>query len=358
MAEEGDDSDKTEEPSQRKLQKALEDGDVVKSQEVPIFFTLAGVTAIVAWLSGPAVAELLPTLRGLVEHAAELSLDGGGLRRIALTVSVSMLLALAAPFLLMAVMAIAGNLIQHPLVFSGKTLKPELSKISLLKGLKRQFSLETVINFVKGILKLILIGAIMMAVLWPERDRFDAMIRTDVAEILAIVKALAVRMLGAMLAAMFVIAIADYVIAWFRYMKRQRMSLQEVKDEYKQTEGDPTVKGKLKQLRQERGRQRMLSAVPTATVVVTNPTHYAVALRYESGMQAPVCVAKGVDEVALRIREIAAANTVTIVENPPLARALHASVEIDEEIPEKLYKAVAEVIGYVMNLKKRGSWRG
>jgi flagellar biosynthetic protein FlhB len=135
------------------------------------------------------------------------------------------------------------------------------------------------------------------------------------------------------------------------------MSIQELKEEYKQTEGDPAVKGKIRQIRVERARKRMMAAVPTATVVVTNPTHYAVALRYDPSMQAPVCVAKGIDLVALRIRAVAEENGVAVVENPPLARALYAAVELDRMIPEQHYRAVAEVIGFVMRLKSRPSWR-
>jgi flagellar biosynthetic protein FlhB len=140
-------------------------------------------------------------------------------------------------------------------------------------------------------------------------------------------------------------------------MKKQRMSFKDLKDEYKQTEGDPHIKGKIRQLRMERSRRRMMAAVPSATVVVTNPTHFAVALKYEEGMDAPICVAKGTDAVALRIREVAGKNDVPIVENKPLARALHAAVEIDQDSPVEHYQAVAELIGYVMRLKSDRSWR-
>jgi flagellar biosynthetic protein FlhB len=150
-----------------------------------------------------------------------------------------------------------------------------------------------------------------------------------------------------------VVAIGDGVYQRLSWHKRQRMSKRELKEEYKEQEGNPEVKGKLKQIRMARTRKRMMAAVPTATVVVTNPTHYAVALKYESGMAAPVCVAKGIDAIALRIRSVAAEHGVTVVENPPLARALHATVEIDQEIPVEHYKAVAEVIGYVLRLRRR-----
>ena len=159
-------------------------------------------------------------------------------------------------------------------------------------------------------------------------------------------------MLGAVVAILFLVAAADYLFQYRQWYERQKMSLREMKEEFKQTEGDPMIKGKIRQLRQSRMRKRMMAAVPKASVVITNPTHYAIALQYERGMDAPVCVAKGVDAMALKIREVAGEHSIPIVENPPLARALHATVEIDQEIPPEHYKAVAEVIGYVMKLRR------
>jgi flagellar biosynthetic protein FlhB len=149
-----------------------------------------------------------------------------------------------------------------------------------------------------------------------------------------------------------VVAAADYLFQYRLWYERQKMSLRDLKEEFKQTEGDPTIRGKMRQVRQTRMRRRMMANVPKAAVVITNPTHYAVALQYERGMDAPVCVAKGVDLVALKIREIADEHAVPIVENPPLARTLHAAVELDQAIPPEHYKAVAEVIGYVMKLRR------
>ncbi|MEM9206676.1 MAG: EscU/YscU/HrcU family type III secretion system export apparatus switch protein, partial [Pseudomonadota bacterium] len=161
----------------------------------------------------------------------------------------------------------------------------------------------------------------------------------------------------AVLAAFAAIAGLDFAYQKFQWMQRQKMTVKEVKDEFKQTEGDPLVKGKIRQIRMERAKARMMAAVPDATVVVTNPTHFSVALKYESGMPAPLCVAKGVDEIALKIRGVATENDVPIVENPPLARALYATVDIDQEIPSEHYKAVAQVIGYVMQLNEKRRWR-
>jgi flagellar biosynthetic protein FlhB len=159
-------------------------------------------------------------------------------------------------------------------------------------------------------------------------------------------------MLGAVVAILAIVAAADYLFQYRQWYERHKMSLRELKEEFRQTEGDPTVKGKLRQLRQTRMRKRMMTAVPTASVVITNPTHFAVALKYERGMNAPVCVAKGVDLIARKIRDVAREHDIPVVENPPLARALHGTVEIDQEIPPEHYRAVAEVIGYIMRLRR------
>jgi len=168
---------------------------------------------------------------------------------------------------------------------------------------------------------------------------------------------LTLKLLGAVVAMLAVAAIADYLFQYRQWFQRQKMSLQEMKEEFKQSEGDPHIKGKIRQLRQARMKKRMMAAVPKASVIITNPTHYAVALSYERGMPAPICLAKGVDTLALKIREIAGKHDIPIVENVALARALHATVEIDDEIPVEHYQAVAEIIGYVMGLKRGLSGR-
>ena len=165
-------------------------------------------------------------------------------------------------------------------------------------------------------------------------------------------QSLALKLMGAVVAMMAVVAMADYLFQYRQWYERQKMSPREMKEEFKQSEGDPAIKGKMKQLRTNRSRKRMMANVPKAAVIITNPTHYSIALQYERGMEAPICVAKGVDAVALKIREVAGQHSIPIVENPPLARALHATVEVDQAIPVEHYKAVAEVIGYVMRLRR------
>ena len=207
----------------------------------------------------------------------------------------SLVAALGVPLLMLVLAAIAGNMIQHRLVWSAESLKPKFSKISPVAGAKRIFGKQAVANFAKGLFKLVALGAVMTAMLWPERHRLEAMVRFDPAALLGATTALTLQLLGAVVAMLAVVAIADYLFQYRQWYERQKMSLREMKEEFKQTEGDPHVKGQIRQLRQARMKKRMMAAVPKASVIITNPTHYAVALQYERGMTAPVCVAKGVD---------------------------------------------------------------
>jgi flagellar biosynthetic protein FlhB len=217
---------------------------------------------------------------------------------------------------------------------------------------RRLFSKQALANFTKGLIKLALFGTVIASLLWPQRNRLGGLIGMDPATILPLTRSLAMQMLGTVVGILVIVAAVDYLFQYRQWYDRQKMSMREIKEEYRQSEGDPAIKGKIRQLRMSRARKRMMAAVPQASVVITNPTHFAVALRYERGMTAPVCVAKGADLIARKIREVAEAHDVPVVENPPLARALHATVEIDQEIPQEHYRAVAEIIGYMMRLRR------
>ncbi|MET0606333.1 MAG: flagellar type III secretion system protein FlhB, partial [Beijerinckiaceae bacterium] len=234
-------------------------------------------------------------------------------------------------------------------------LTPKANRISPQAGAKRIFGREAFIQFAKGLFKITLVGVVVWTVIDGEHDRAEALARMDVASLLPAAQTLILKVLGSVIAVFAVFAAADFLFQRFAWLKRQRMTKPELKQEFKEQEGSPEIKSKRKQVAQARLKRRMMQAVPQATVVVMNPTHFAVALDYRRGMQAPVCVAKGVDSLALKIREVAREHDVPVVENPPLARALHASVDIDEEIPVEHYKAVAEVIGYVMRLRRRAA---
>jgi flagellar biosynthetic protein FlhB len=346
------DSDRTEDPTQKRLDEALERGDVVKSQEVSTWFVIAGGSLVLAAFSGSMGGELTLTFRGLIANAHQIPLDGPGVLSIVGRIEREVLAAVAIPIGFLALVAIAGNMIQHRMVWSAEPLKPKLSKISAAAGLKRLFSAQALANFLKGLIKIIVIGAVMAALLWPQRDRLEGLVQTDILSTLMLTRSYALEVLATVVAILFFVAAADYLFQYRQWYERQKMSIRELKEEFKQTEGDPMIKGKIRQLRASRMRKRMIAAVPKASVVITNPTHYAIALQYERGMNAPVCVAKGLDALALRIREVAEQHAIPVVENPPLARALHAVVEVDQEIPPEHYKAVAGVIGYVMKLRR------
>jgi flagellar biosynthetic protein FlhB len=356
MADENDTADKTEDPTQKRLDEAHDRGDVAKSQEVNTWFMIAGATLVLSSFSG-SIGGIQAPLRNLIANSWMFRTDGPSLLALTQKLEYLLIAALGVPFLMLMIAAIAGNLLQHRPVWSGESLKPNLSKISPASGAKRIFGKQAAANFGKGIFKLVALGTVMLAILWPQRDRLQAMMQFDPETILGVIVTLTLRLLGAVVAMLAVVAIADYFFQYRQWYERQKMSLQEMKQEFKQAEGDPHVKGRIRQLRHARMKKRMMTAVPKASVIITNPTHYAVALSYERGMSAPVCVAKGVDLIALKIREIAKAHDIPIVENVPLARALHAAVEIDDEIPVEHYHAVAEVIGYVMGLKRGLSGR-
>jgi flagellar biosynthetic protein FlhB len=352
MAEEQNDAEKTEDPTQKRREEALERGDVVKSQEVNTWFVLAGGLLAIFAFGGAAANGLAVTLRSLLGGAHLIPVDRGGLMALTEQLGLSTLAAVALPFLVFALAAIAGNMVQHRPVWSGEGLKPKLDRISPAAGFKRLFSKQALVNFAKGLFKISLIGALMAWLLWPDRRRLDGMVATDPVAVLPLTEKLALKLLATTTAALAIVAVLDYLYQYQVWFTRQKMSLRELKEEFRQTDGDPAIKGKLRQLRQSRMRRRMMAAVPNASVVITNPTHFAVALQYERGMNAPLCLAKGVDSLALKIRQVAEAHGIPIIENPPLARTLHATVEPDEEIPPEHYKAVAEVIGYIMRLRQ------
>jgi flagellar biosynthetic protein FlhB len=220
-------------------------------------------------------------------------------------------------------------------------------------GLGRLFSKRNVVELFKGLAKMSLVGAVAAVLMTPGFHWIENLVTADINMLMPALLLLVVKLLGGVIAVLCVLAAADFYYQKYEFIKSLKMTKQEVKDEFKQMEGDPDIKNAVRKIRKKRAQERMMAAVPTATVVVTNPTHYACALKYDQTMNAPVLVAKGVELVALRIIDKARENFIPVVENPPLARTLYATVEVDDEIPREHYKAVAEVIGFVMRLKKR-----
>ena len=351
MAEE-DDGENTQDPTQKKLDEAIKRGDVVHSQEINTWFMIAGGALTVLVFGGPMAQTLETAFRGILANSYQVPVDGPGLGHFAQNVALKVLAALGIPFLLLALAALLGSAIQHRILFTVEPIIPKLSKISPAAGLSRLFSKQALANFTKSLVKLAVFSTVIASLLWPQRDKIRGLIAVDPVAILPFTQSLTMRMVGVVVAILAVVAAVDYLFQYRQWYERQKMSLREMKEEFRQSEGDPMVKGKIRQIRQARARKRMMAAVPKASIVITNPTHYAIALRYERGMNAPVCVAKGVDLIARRIRELAQSHGIPVVENPPLARALHATVEIDQEIPQEHYRAVAEIIGYLMRMRR------
>lgn len=352
MAEDQDRSQQTEEPTQKRLEEARKAGDVVKSAEVNAFILLGGGSLAIIIFGHSAVLNVARLLTVFLEQPEAFTINGPDLIAMAKTLLSHLAIALAPFFTVLMAASIAGHVLQSRPVFALDKIFPDFSKLSPLAGLHRLFGIDGWLNLVKGLIKILIVGAAIWTQLWPERGGIGAILFQSPATIASDMSHLLSKVLVAALSALAVIAILDYFWQRTQFLNRHRMSKQELKEEQRQNEGDPQVKAKIRQLRQERARKRMMSQVPQATVVIANPVHFAVALKYESGkMAAPVCVAKGVDALALRIRAVAEENHVPVVENPPLARALHAAVEIDDPIPPEHFKAVAQVIGYVLRLQ-------
>ena len=347
-----DESQKTEEPTHRKLEEAHRRGEFASSREISTWFVLlAGTLLVIAIVPGMA-RDLGRLLETFVEQPHAMALDVPAAEALARRTVMAMALVLALPFAVFVVAALAAGFIQHGAVFASDRLVPKLERISLAAGAKRLFSMRSVVEFAKGLVKILIVGAVAALLMMPEMSRIEEMTTYEVGKLTEVLRDLGARLMIGVLAVVTVIAVLDYLYQRMQFMRQMRMSRQEIRDELKQTEGDPQIRARLRQIRQERARRRMMAAVPASTVVVTNPTHFAVALKYElETMAAPVLVAKGVDAIALRIRAVAEDAKVPIVENPPLAQALYAGVGLDEPIPAEHYRAVAEIIGYVFRLQ-------
>lgn len=351
MAEERDDSDRTEEPSQRRLEQARQRGQVAVSREVAHVMLLGCGLLLAVW-AGPWSAERLArAMRTALSAAgtpAGAMAAGGADLLAAVGDGMLVLLAWLVP---LAVAGAAAPLLQGAVVWTGQPLLPKLERISPIAGLGRLFSTSTLVELVKGLVKLATVSLVAAMVLRPLAPALDRLVELAPAPLLALMIEQSSRLVGGVLAALLLLAAVDLLWQRLSRLRQLRMTRQEVKEELRESEGDPVVRQRLRQLRLDRAKRRMMAEVPKATVVVTNPTHYAVALRYDAAtMAAPKLVAKGVDALALAIRDLARRHGVPVVENPPLARALHSALEPGETVPPAHYRAVAELIAYVYRL--------
>lgn len=352
IAEDDDEASKTEEPSERKISKAKEEGDIAISQDAKSFIMLLGMLFVI-WLVLPLMFKwfYMFSLK-FVENPDAIPTDSRHIRLLLYNTVIALMKILGIPFAIFMVLGIFASVAQTGFVYAPKKLEPNWNKLNIFAAMTQFINMKKIVESLKGIIKITVIAFIGVLVIRPYLEKVNLMPGMETMAILSFIHKIVVLLIFTVVIAVLVIAVADYAYQKYQHLKKLRMTKQEVKDEYKQMEGDPLVKSRIRQVRMERARHRMMDAVPRADVVIVNPTHYAVALEYKmEKMDAPIVVAKGLDNLALRIREIAEEHDIPIVENPPLARALFASVELDQSIPAEHFKAVAEVIGYVMQLK-------
>jgi flagellar biosynthetic protein FlhB len=346
----GNQDDRTEAPTARRLQKAQEEGEVPVSREAVLLTGLAAV-ALVLLLLGRDIGQNLTRTLSIIVSQPGLPIT----EPLALFHEIASACAsLIGPFALSILIgSTAATLAQTRFALKASGLHVDFGRLSVRKGLKRMFGVDSLIETVKSVAKLLIVGGTITFVVRQELPRIALLPLAPLALLPALLTSIVMRLLLAVIAAQAIIAGADIFWLWRQHLRQLRMSRSDVKDETKETDGDPAIKMRIRRLRMRRARQRMLAAVPTATVVVTNPTHFAVALTYDRGKSSvPKLVAKGVDSLAVRIRETARAHGVPIVANPPLARTLHR-LPLGAAVPPEHYKVVAELIAYVWRLNGR-----
>jgi len=348
-----DDLEKTEEPTAKKIADARKEGNVPKSADTSGFITL--LTAVLAYLIFAGwILERMELLYRYYVHYVGVELTPRLLMEIVRHTVVQVFIIVLPIAVPVAIAGLAGSWAQFGFLFTTKPLIPDFQKLDPIKGLKNLFSLKKLIEGLKVTIKVFAVFGVAFTIFLGFIKELVSVSRAPLGQQLAWLSDHATVLAMVMLTLLLILAVIDLIFVRYNYIKGLRMSKQEIKDEMKQAEGNPEIKAKIRQLQMEMARKRMLAEVPNADVVITNPTHYAVALQYkEMERSAPVVVAKGADLIALKIKEIAREHQIQIVENPPLARELYRSVEVEQEIPEKFYQAVAEVLAFVYKSGKR-----
>lgn len=352
MAEDSD-LEKTEQPSERKLEQAKEKGQLARSRELSTFTVLISGGAVLWFMGSMLTQHMVKLLHDGLTFKQDLAFNSALLTPRLYELAVDMLLVFS-PLLLAVFLAAAFSpLLLNGWSFSTEALQPKFSRLNPISGIGRMFSVHSLVELGKALAKSIVVGGIGAWVIWHNKDAVLALSSQTMDAAIPQLGHLVGLSFMAVVGAMFLIVLVDVPFQLWEHNKKLMMTKEEVRQESKETEGDPMVKGRIRSLQREAARRRMMAAIPTADVVVTNPTHYAVALKYsEDGMRAPIVVAKGSDLMAKRIREVASEHHVPILEAPPLARALHKHTELGDAIPEALYTAVAEVLAYVYQLKR------
>ncbi len=351
-----DSAEKTEEPTERKKQDSRKKGQVAKSAELSsVFIILAAFIALKN--AGPSIyGKLTGYMRfvfGELDGRGDFTIQSAHI--VFMEAGLNFFEATLPVMISVLVVAVSVSLLQVGLSFNPDTIMPQFSRINPMSGFGRIFSKRSLVELVKSLLKISVVGYFIYRFIQKETLRIPALMMSEISDSFALLAGIIYDLAIQIAMVILVLAILDYGYQWWEHMQNLKMSKQEVKEEMKQTEGNPQLKSKIREKQRAIAMRRMMADVPKADVVVTNPTHFAVALKYESGMEAPTVVAKGTDFIAQRIREIAKENDVVVVENKPLAQALFKNTEIGDIIPPDLYKAVAEVLAYVYRLKRKYS---
>lgn len=345
--------EKTEKPTTKKLSDARKKGQLARSKDLNGVFLLLAA-GVAAYLSAVLIYDQFRAiLTSLWGHGFNLAHESVFTQESFQQITLKLFVMVAPVLLAVTGSSVLTNVLQNRgLLFAAEAIKPKFSRLNPLKGLQQLFSVRSLVEVVKSVLKLLVVGSVVYLVVRNNQDLFLPMVRQEPSEILSTLGHLALKMLLMVCVIMVVVSLGDYAFQKWQHQKDLKMSKQEVKEEYKQVEGDPFIKSRIRSIQRALAKKRMMSKIPDATVVITNPTHYAVALQYERGMSAPKVVAKGVDHLALRIREAARRHKVPVIQNPPLARALYKQVKLEGTIPLNLYKAVAQVIAHIYQQKR------
>lgn len=351
MAEEKD-QERTESATPKRREEARKKGNVAQSREISSVFILFTATGVLLFSASWMFSRLAGLTETLFVQAAGFHLSMENIPAFVLETFGAFAVVVGPLLLFLLLAAVAGNVVQVGFLFSSEALTPNLSKLDPIKGMKNLFSLRSLAELVKSLLKIVLLGTVAFFVLKGKIDRFPGLLQLGVADILSFIGRTSFQLALYSCLALAALAALDYVFQRWRYEEDLKMTKQEVKEERKQQEGDPLIRSRIRRMQTDMARHRMMAAVPEADAVVTNPTHLSVALRYDGEkMAAPQVVAKGAGNIAMRIREIAKENEVPLVEDKPLARALFKSVDIGDVVPFELYQSVAEILAYVYRLK-------
>lgn len=346
--------EKTEKATPKKKQDSRKKGQVAKSQDVTTAISLLSLFGFLFIGASFIGKELLHLFKHSLQYYLVMPVTEANLKVIVLEI-MEQLIYILGPIMLVALLAgVAANFLQVGFLLTGEPLKLKLEKLDPIKGFKRIFAVRALVELLKSMLKISFVGTITFFILWSNIEEVIKLSFKSVADALRTVGALTLQMGAAASAALLFLALLDFLYQKYDFEKSIRMSKQDIKDEYKNIEGDPLIKSKIKQRQREMAMSRMMQEVPQADVVITNPTHYAIALKYdEEKADAPVVVAKGVDYLAQKIKYVAGENQVELIENRPLARALYDQAEIGQPIPEEFFKAVAEILAYVYRIKNK-----